>query len=73
MSRTPRENDTHTLQNGSNILWYFVIFMEIEPFPYYLVITKRVGVTRNGNRSDSTNIYMGSSTKALCTNDIHNL
>ena len=33
------DNGIHNLQNGINILWQFFVFMEIEPFPYYFMMT----------------------------------
>ena len=40
--RYPRicENYIHTLQDGRRIMWCFFIFMELELFSYYFVITK---------------------------------
>ena len=34
------DNDIHTLKYGRRILWWFFIFMDLEPFFYYFVITK---------------------------------
>ena len=35
------DKDIHTLQDGRNILCKFFIFMELYPFSYYFVITKK--------------------------------
>ena len=34
------DNYIHTLQNRREILWWFFIFMEVEPFSHYFLMTK---------------------------------
>ena len=34
------DNAIHTLKNGRKILWQFFIFMELEPFLNYFIMTK---------------------------------
>ena len=56
-SNAPWDNDIHTLQYGSKILWYFFIFMELEQISYYSVITKTLNLSHaNINDHISTNI-----------------
>ena len=37
--------DIHTLQNGGGILRKLFIFMELEPFSYYFMITKTLNMS----------------------------
>ena len=34
------DNAIHTLHDGRKVLWLFFIFMRLEPFYYYYIITK---------------------------------
>ena len=38
-------NDIHTLQNGRNILWQLFIFIELELFFYYFMMTKTLNLS----------------------------
>ena len=40
------DNDIHNIQNAGKILWQLFIFMELEPFPYYFVITKTLNLSQ---------------------------
>ena len=44
-SKATWDNHIHNPQYGIKILWQFFIFMELEPFSYYLVITQTLNLS----------------------------
>ena len=66
------ENCHHTLQYGRKILWRFFIFMELELFPYYFLITKTLSQSNDKWKLMYLNQYSPQkSTQALQDHEIH--
>ena len=62
------DNDIHALQNGGKILWKILIFIDLEPFFYYFLITKtlnlshkitEIGVSGSILTQGKIKVYMG--------------
>ena len=47
ISKALWENDIHNLQNGRKELWQFFIFMGLEPFFYYFMMTKTLHMSND--------------------------
>ena len=46
ISKYPWDNGIHNLQYGRKILWEFFIFIEIDPFLYYFVLSKTPSLSK---------------------------
>ena len=68
------DNYIHTIQYGRIILWKLFIFMELEPFSYYFVITKTLSWSNEKRKLVYLNKCLPIKTpQVLRDEDIHTL